>query len=581
MNTHIGRWGATLPPDSAGDVPSSCSLWEKGGGMNDPLRPPAKPSVFEPTGGRLCCPISWTLNQYRRDLGSLLSGLQTEKVAWISVVWTKTARHISQGHSVLFEKLPEVERGWATRGGSGHTPNVKQGPMGREGGTSAEIQLAKAWEAHWKALDTTITLEEKIEWLSWSITRQCPGTHAPSWSWDWWRRRSWGQSRRHHKALPGSSLALTLAHSTPLWEDEEVEFDLGPPPELGPNVKQFFQRLAGKCEEDAGGYFPTEPPAEEHEKWVEWRGQAVDIPNWWQELEMITDVDDVQDAQKIWASFELLQWMSEVHNIENYYLAPLAPHCLYQKDFLSLPDLRFPCWDLWEEQQKKTIAYTEALQCWAERANLPVPGQPCLLAGSFLELCKMIECYFLFSDDIVLGSVALPEGFFGSESDLCFHRCPTHLHWCSIQRCSCTHWRAPWGVQPALGATWEVSEDGGSPKLIPQLGEGVTLLSASCCSGTSPTSLWGNETKAPPPELWGVESLMPKGRRAIASRAGQTRFTLTRVSWTNTHGSTTPRLWGGNSLPVRGPITCGHSQGAPGVHAARSSHWTCSGYDVC
>ena len=66
---------------------------------------------------------------------------------------------------------------------------------------------------------------------------------------------------------------------------------------------------------------------------------------------MIPDVDDIQElAQKIQASFELPQWMNEVHSIENYYLAPAAPNCLCQKDFLSLPDLRFPCQDLWEEQ---------------------------------------------------------------------------------------------------------------------------------------------------------------------------------------------------------------------------------------
>ena len=64
-------------------------------------------------------------------------------------------------------------------------------------------------------------------------------------------------------------------------------------------------------------------------------------------------------------------------------------------------------------------------------------------------------------------------------------------------------------------------------KPIPQLREGVTSLSAGCCSGTSPTSLLGNEMKAPPPELQGKESSTPKGRRVIASRAGQMRLTLT------------------------------------------------------
>ena len=37
-----------------------------------------------------------------------------------------------------------------------------------------------------------------------------------------------------------------------------------------------------------------------------WRGQALDMPSWWQELVEIPEVDDFQElAQKIQASFEL------------------------------------------------------------------------------------------------------------------------------------------------------------------------------------------------------------------------------------------------------------------------------------
>ena len=47
---------------------------------------------------------------------------------------------------------------------------------------------------------------------------------------------------------------------------------------------------------------------------------------------MIPDVDDIQElSQKIWASFKLPQQMSEVHGIDNYYLAPQAPTGLCQK----------------------------------------------------------------------------------------------------------------------------------------------------------------------------------------------------------------------------------------------------------
>ena len=71
------------------------------------------------------------------------------------------------------------------------------------------------------------------------------------------------------------------------------------------------------------------------------------MPSWWQELVEIPEVDDFQElAKKIWASFELPWRRSKLHNMENYYLAPPAPKCLCQKDFLLLPDPKFPCWDI-------------------------------------------------------------------------------------------------------------------------------------------------------------------------------------------------------------------------------------------
>ena len=168
---------------------------------------------------------------------------------------------------------------------------------------------------------------------------------------------------------------------------------------------------------------------------------------------MIPDVDDIQElAQKIWASFELPRQMSEVHSIENYYLAPLAPNCLCQKYFLLPPDLKFPCWDL-QEEQGKNMAYTQALQCWAERANLPKPGPPCLLAGSILELPKTMEWYVSFSDNIVLGSVALLEGFFGSQTSVSRDALPasTDVPSKEVAREEATPpQRAPQGIPPCL-----------------------------------------------------------------------------------------------------------------------------------
>ena len=145
----------------------------------------------------------------------------------------------------------------------------------------------------------------------------------------------------------------------------------------------------------------------------------VDTPSWWQELGKIPEVGNFQElAQKIQASFKLSQQMSKIHNIENYYLAPLVPKCLCWKDFLSLPDPMFPCQDIWEEQLEKTIAYALALQYWVEKSNPPMLGQPCLLVRCVLKLREMMEQYGSFSDDTILDGVALLEGFLKGRTEL-------------------------------------------------------------------------------------------------------------------------------------------------------------------
>ena len=55
------------------------------------------------------------------------------------------------------------------------------------------------------------------------------------------------------------------------------------------------------------------------------------------------------------------------------------------------------------------VAYAQALQFWAEKANPPTQGQPHLLAGSILELREAMEYYISFPDDAVFGTMALPE----------------------------------------------------------------------------------------------------------------------------------------------------------------------------
>ena len=55
------------------------------------------------------------------------------------------------------------------------------------------------------------------------------------------------------------------------------------------------------------------------------------------------------------------------------------------------------------------VAYAQVLQFWAEKADLPTLAQPCLLAGSILELREAMKCYISFSDNTIFSTVALPE----------------------------------------------------------------------------------------------------------------------------------------------------------------------------
>ena len=71
------------------------------------------------------------------------------------------------------------------------------------------------------------------------------------------------------------------------------------------------------------------------------------------------------------------------------------------------------------------MAYAQALEWWAEKANLPKPDQSCLLAGSVLELQKIMEPYIPLSDDIVFDGGALPEGFLKSQTSVVTDVLPT------------------------------------------------------------------------------------------------------------------------------------------------------------
>ena len=199
------------------------------------------------------------------------------------------------------------------------------------------------------------------------------------------------------RALSEDSPVPPLMHSLPQWgsetsEDQEaepfsLEFDLGPPPELGSDVECFFQGQDALQGEGKTSDPPPEPSVENYEKCVKWRSLCVCMLAWWKELIGIPDLGSFWElTQKIRATFEIPQVRCEVQGGDNDYWAPSAPACICQKDFLPPPDQRFPCWDIWEGQAQKTLAYAQAFQYWAEKARPPMPSQPHLLVECVQEL---------------------------------------------------------------------------------------------------------------------------------------------------------------------------------------------------
>ena len=137
--------------------------------------------------------------------------------------------------------------------------------------------------------------------------------------------------------------------------------------------------------------------------WVEWQACHVDMPEWWEELVAIPNVGDYRKlAQKICGSFEIPRVRCEAIKVTNDYSVPPAPKCVERKLFLPALDSRLPCQDYCKKQPQKTLPYTQALQYWAERANLPCPGEmhhlvKCVLGSrwAMMPFTTFSDCAFL------------------------------------------------------------------------------------------------------------------------------------------------------------------------------------------
>ena len=144
---------------------------------------------------------------------------------------------------------------------------------------------------------------------------------------------------------------------------------------------------------------PPEPSMENYEVWVEWQACCVGMPEWWEELVAIVNVEDHRKlAWKIWASFKIPRVRFEALKVTNDYSTPPAPKCVQRKLFLLALEPRLPC----QEQPQKTLAYAQALQYWAEKTNPTHPGEWHHLARCVQELRWAMKPFTTFSDHAVL-----------------------------------------------------------------------------------------------------------------------------------------------------------------------------------
>ena len=184
--------------------------------------------------------------------------------------------------------------------------------------------------------------------------------------------------------------------------------DLGEPPQLQVEVASFLQG-SSEMPEDKDEEVLPEPSIYKSTKWVQWKAEKCEIPDWWAELSTVPEENTGRLAQEVRASLQLPRCMHELDPKEAPFHVSLAPPSLHRQRFMPPVVSAFACWDIWEIPREKTVAYAQALQCIVEENNPPKRGQPCLLAESIVELRREVGFYLSFTDKEVFWGVELPQ----------------------------------------------------------------------------------------------------------------------------------------------------------------------------
>ena len=109
-------------------------------------------------------------------------------------------------------------------------------------------------------------------------------------------------------------------------------------------------------------------------------------------------MDIPQFMRRVRASFQMPKVRCHAKKMENNYLVLPAPHCLKRDAFLPFNTMKFGSQDYHMKQPQKTLAYTKALQHWAEKAQPPMPGESCQFVECLWELREMMEPLTMFTD---------------------------------------------------------------------------------------------------------------------------------------------------------------------------------------